>query len=278
LTKFLAGHGLNGLAYFHIDSPPAELPEGEPQGLAPQLDRIDLASIRTDLDGFGMVEIAALVNHGYITADRTIRRDFKDTPYCNEKFWKETPSLPFPQLNSSKRVKKIIKVGKSRFGRALMLGAPWTWAFTLAIAAGIIYFIIKNRNVPISVHQILTWIAGKVVNLIESSISWFGSAWTQQPFSLGTALLILFLAVSVWIGLRWILGFNLVEYLQQKDLLSWARRVAWIAKWTKGVSANLLWVIGGLPVIISLVSCVFSFISHIFFYLPFKKKTTDISS
>ncbi len=276
--EFLAGHGLNGLAYFHINSPPAEILEGEPQGLTLQLDRTDLASIRTDLDGFGMVEIAALVNHGYITADRTLRRELKKTPYCNEKFWKETPSLPYPQLNSGKRVKKIIKVGKYRFGRALMLGAPFTWASTLAIAAGIIYFIIKYWNVKISVHQILTWLAGKAVNLIESSISWFGSAWTQQPYSLNTALLILFFTVSVWIGLRWIIGFNLVEYLQRKNLLSWARRSAWIAKWIRGSSANLLWPIGGSPAIIALVSCVFSFISNICFYLPFKKKTSDISS
>jgi hypothetical protein len=273
LDKLLQVHSLNGLAYFHINSKPAKIPENQPPVLESKLNRKALASIRTDLDGFGEVEIAALVNHGYITADSYLRREFNgNNPYYNKTYWEENPRLPY-QLVDTDVVSKIIKIGKSRFCRALKLKAPLTWGVTLLFLAVVFNVIWRNRHTPISFHGVLSWCSEMVTRSLESSISMFGTDWSKYQFSLGNVLLILLMVVLVWIGIRWVFGFNLVEYLKRKRYISLARKIAWIAKWTRGSCGNLLWPIGGAPVVIALISFIYSLISYIFFHLPFMAKT-----
>lgn len=139
LRQALARRRLSGLAYFHIGSP-RERPEaragpssreaaatGDAGSGAPHpaphmgLDTDLLAGVRTDLDAFGEVEAAALIDRGYETADQYVRSFLRDT--LGSAAWKaedRRPSLPEP-LPSRKRVHRVLRAGSARFLRPLRL-------------------------------------------------------------------------------------------------------------------------------------------------------------
>lgn len=127
LAELQTAYQLDGLAFLHISSPPLDGP-----GLALTLDRDALARLRTDLDAFGEIEVAALVSHGYDTADRYIRRYLGNSPYADLAYWQPATVLPLPLAAPANRVQRILLVGRSRFFRALKLGAPASWLFTVA--------------------------------------------------------------------------------------------------------------------------------------------------
>ena len=97
------------------------------KGLPLKLNREELARIRTDLDGFGDIEIAALVNSGYDIADRYIREYLSKSDYNNSN-WIEPKKEPIPlneiNIEKPRLVNKTIEAGHSRFFRLLKLNAP----------------------------------------------------------------------------------------------------------------------------------------------------------
>jgi hypothetical protein len=111
-------YDLRGLAYFRINSLPVQWP-----GLPINTDSNLLVRIRTDLDAFGDVEIAALVNQGYFAADEFIRKYLAVPPY-DKKNWTKADTPPLPWGVNAMWAAKIFVVGSSRFGRALRLRAP----------------------------------------------------------------------------------------------------------------------------------------------------------
>lgn len=163
LRHVLARRRLSGLAYFHIGSPRErpELrggpgPEGEadagagaddgPQGSgAPRpaphmgLDTDLLAGVRTDLDAFGEVEAAALIDRGYETADQYVRSFLRDT--LGSPAWEaedSRPRLPEP-LPSRERVHRVLRAGSARFFRPvrlLRLARPTVFR-TASVATGL---------------------------------------------------------------------------------------------------------------------------------------------
>jgi hypothetical protein len=232
-VDFHKGRELHGLAFFHISSPPPGLPDTEPPGLELGLDRDALARIRTDLDGFGDVEIAALVNHGYATADRHIRRYLGDSPYRNDAYWSQPPEAPLP-LAADPRTERIIEVGQSRFGRALKLWAPASWLFVVVVVALVTAGLWRIRHSTVSVSRALGWLSERAAGAIDAGMPWLGNGWTQKPLSVGLIVLILLVGVSIWLGVRRILGFNLAEWFHRRGALAWARRASWLAKWARG--------------------------------------------
>lgn len=255
---FHAGRELHDLAFFHISSPRVQPPPPAGPGWDMFLDALAVARIRTDLDGFGQVEIAALVNHGYATADRFIRRYLQDSPYHNA-HWDSPPAMPIP-VTYDDRVRRIVDVGALRFGRALKLGAWASWGFTavLAVVAGAV---VVSENGRRFVPDVLRWLMNLGVGFVT----------TTAP------LLVAVGALLAVIGLAWVCtqvsGFNLVKWLYARQWSGWGRLAGGVAKWGRGLSGNVFWCFFGAPVWIALGFAIFAALSHLFFYLPFRRIT-----
>lgn len=113
---------LYGLAYFHIASPPLRTPRSH--------DPTTLGRMRTDLDAFGDVEVGALVNHGYETAD-----DYLSAFFDVATFPMAPASFQLPvRLNGDAREARIIATGDQKFFRALHLKSAVT---ILAVLFGV---------------------------------------------------------------------------------------------------------------------------------------------
>jgi len=272
--EFHAGRELYGLASFHIASDPVNLKneptKTEPAPIDPPIDGKQLAKLRTDLDGFAEVEVAALVNHGYLMADRYIRRALSNSPYRNDQYWEEPPRLPL-ELTVTERESRIIEVGQSRFGRALRLKAPVSWLVTVGVVVGLTGLIWSVREDSVSVVTAFQWLAARAVNGLESAIPIPISDWTRRQWPVGLLVLALAGAVVVWLLVTRILPFSFGEWLRKRGVLTWARRITWLAKWARGISGNILWFFGGAPVWIALFSAVSASASYLFFHLPFMR-------
>ncbi|HXG45615.1 MAG TPA: patatin-like phospholipase family protein [Gemmatimonadales bacterium] len=255
--EFHAGRALDGLAYFHVTSPRVGA-----DGLALGLDAADLARIRTDLDGFGEVEIAALVNHGYDMADRYLRRYFDaTTPFYKPELWVPPAGPPMP-LEVNDRVRRIIRAGRARFFRALALGNPISWALTVT---GLLLVLRFAGTARFSVKGLAVGIAAGAVEAAEAWVPflrWGWSDWTVPGW-------VLVLAVVVAVA-SWVAGRRLLERLLRQPVLQWARRVAVAGRWVRGYAGNLLWPFGLAPAGLALLASAIAWVSYLGFDLPFR--------
>lgn len=254
--------GLDGLAFFHISSPPVG-GSGIKTGPDPKL----VASLRTDLDGFGDIEIAALVNRGYDAADRYIRHYLSDSPYRNAgngHHWKNPAAPPMELPADSARVRKILDAGKSRFFRALKLRAPLTMFVASLSLICFLALIPRLWDVTFSVKGIVAWASEKAIRWMESSLPVIGRGWTSWEVPLGAAMLALSLVgLIIW----------LVPVALRKAPMRLLRRYATAVKWARSLSLNGLWVLWAMPLFIAFSVSVYAWISHLFFYLPFERVT-----
>jgi hypothetical protein len=119
LADFHRTRRLDQLAFFHISSPRLPLAVGPPP-VETGIDGEGLARIRTDLDSFGEIEIALLVNHGYDTADRYVRAYMPRLvpgPVV-------PPQLPKPVV-PPEVASRVVRAGRSRFYRSIRLLPIW---------------------------------------------------------------------------------------------------------------------------------------------------------
>jgi predicted acylesterase/phospholipase RssA len=256
------GEDLRGLAFYHINSPPTG--DG---GLQLNLDRRLLASIRTDLDGFGDVEIAALVNHGYDTADRYLRQYFADYPHADKSYWMPPQREPKPIRRPGDEVKKILKAGRSRFFRALKLGAPLSILFT---AAAFLAAVWGTWGIKVSVQDAIMKLAQASFGWMESTIPYFGAGWTKYRMPAGVVILLGTAAVALWT----LIPPDWIDRLRNR-YLPWFSRLATVSKWSRSLVGNLLWLFGPVPLVMALAGAAIGWVSHVFYYLPFARKTRN---
>ena len=253
---------LRGLAFFHIKSPPVEQSE-----LALDPDPALIASLRTDLDGFGDVEIAALMNRGYDTADRYIRKYLADSPYVPGEGWKSAKAAPKPLHRSKDDVRKILRVKHSRFFRSLKLGAPISWIFILTVLTLATAF---TWNVSVSARSIIFGAANLVLKWIKATMPWLGPYVTEIRISLGVLIILLTAVVIVLKSL----SPHIADWIKGQSL-GWFRFFVRVAKFGRSYGANVLWLVGWFPLVISFVGAALAWCSHLFFYLPFRNKTRN---
>ncbi len=125
---------LRGLAYFEIGS------AAVPQALELPFDVNGVAALRTDLDGFGDTEIAALVNTGYVIADRSIRDELHGL--AGEPEWASPTQLPMPMSDRGK-TNRVLRLGRRRFYRSLRMPHPlavvsWVVSGLVLVALGLL--------------------------------------------------------------------------------------------------------------------------------------------
>ncbi len=255
-ADFHAGRDLRALAYFHMTSPRVGA-EGLELGLEPA----DLARIRTDLDGFGEVEIAALVNHGYDMADRYLRQYFAGTPYHRPELWKPPDAAPMA-LEVDLRVRRILRVGRARFFRALRLSNPISWALTLG---GVAWAMWAARSLTVSPKGLVVGLAERSVEAAERWVPFIGAGWAavaMPAWEMIAAAAVIVVLVVTW--------RHLLERLTRRGTLEWARRVALLGRAARGYAGNLLWPFGAAPVGLALLVSAAAWVSYLGFHLPFR--------
>jgi predicted acylesterase/phospholipase RssA len=254
LRELRASRQLDGLAFFHINSPQLSGP-----GLELEIDPRTLAKIRTDLDGFGEIETAALVNRGYDTADRYLRKYLAGTLYekSAQAHW-VAPERPPVEIGMDKtRARRVVEVGRHRFFRALRLGAPVSWLFVIGLVGGLAFV---TWDVAVSFRGLVEGAARELVAAVDTAFAWLPEGWTARTVSLGKLVL-------------WAAAAAALLLVMPEKVIGAARWLAWLGKMARAYSGNLLWLIGGLPAVVAAVSSIAAAISYVFFYLPFRAAT-----
>lgn len=262
LAELQARYPIEGLVFFRINSLPPAVP-----GLDPEADSDVLARIRTDLDAFGDVEIAALLNHGYGSADYYIRKYLGNSPYADPTCWQPPAGPPVPLAVPGPRLRRILVAARARFFRALRLGAPLSWIFTLAALGGVVW---QTLDVRVSVRGMITWLADRATDWVQGVIPWLGEEWVNYAGSIGLTILGIFMAVLIVKGAwPWLIARFRHQYPRV------ARKFVFAVKWVRSYAANLLWLVGGAPLLIALGGAAIAWVSYLFYSLPFLAKTRN---
>lgn len=286
LEAALGARALHGLAYFHIESPPVHPDPPEPAGEAGSADTGDtggrppalaplrrtIAGLRTDLDGFGEVEIAALVNHGYDTADRYIRGFL---PELGDGDWTPPTACPRPlpapdDEEEWARWERILNVGRHRFLRSLYLGSPLSWLVLAGVVASLAYPVVRFvwRGEP-TLAGALRGAASGVLELLGAGLPWVGAFWLDSPALFRGGIL----GLVAFVLLRGVLGFaRPVDRLRSRRM-SWGRWAASVGKGLRSRSGHLGWLLGWFPLVVAGGASLVAGAAHLLFHLPFQART-----
>jgi predicted acylesterase/phospholipase RssA len=267
-----AEYGLDGLAFFDIESENPPGPGGIQLGFEPNA----VAALRTDLDSFGDLEVAALINAGYDRADRFIHSYFEGSRYSapGNSYWKFPATVPRPisQLHMGS-LPKVLKVGQSRLFRSLRLWSWTSWTFTIA-ALGIGLYLIGFKSVSIAalIQRTADWVLYRLENPLPSFPAFFLNRWTRQllierwPFWQILAVLVA-MALILFKGWPW-----LVEQFRQTRTAR-KRQVVTILKWGRAFAPVLFVVVSMIPVWVAVGASAIAFISYVAYNKPFLWQT-----
>lgn len=264
--------GLDHLAYFQINSAP---PPGDvtPDRVLPA---DVLSNIRTDLDGFGDIEVDALISRGWDVADRYARAYLQDLPGVKQ--WESVPAdAPFTlSTDARERARQIavLKAGESRFFRAIQVRAPVSMAVAFGAALALLWAGISGVSirealaVATSALHALAATAGNVVNSIPLIGPGLHAAFTFVPMHAGTAFRWL-------LNTEWLLAVVVAAVLVRIVATRLARRfrvlrTTW--KWLVGLRGNLLWVLWAAPLWLVLGSTTLFALGILLFYIPWFRR------
>jgi predicted acylesterase/phospholipase RssA len=252
LDAFHAPRRLKGLAYFGIPSPDIGTGATPLRAGGAVIDRAALADTRTDLDGFGDAEIAALVLAGYDRADMYVRAYLPDfRPAGSDELWNAPLEPPRPAPDPD-RINAVIRVAKHRFFRSLRLRGWWsliplTW--TVAAATALAFGLSRVRlDVAEAVMRLPDGIARLTV--------WDG--WRTIPLGWG---------VLGAIGIA--LLVTLVRTIGSRGRTR-RRWLGWLGKWALGSAGLLVFFFGWIPAAAFVAALfVYAWVNWLVFHKPF---------
>lgn len=291
LAEIRASRELNDLAYFQIASPAPAVPVGPPgtEGAPPAgtgLDPRRIASLRTDLDTFGEIEIAALVNQGYDTADRFVRGFMKG--HARRKMdggfdWgRAEAALPRAPRIGGPRVERVLDAGRSRFLRGLRVGAPVSVAAVATTAAALLGLAAAGVGPPEAwawtraawgtLVAAALWPLGLLPDAVAGAIRWAFRAVPDVILPWLAALLATPLTPALLGGGLILL---LVRTLRGRPAPERRKRfvrtrTAW--KWLSTLGWNVLWLAWALPLLMAAAATVASAAGWVLFYLPWRRR------
>lgn len=271
---FLEPRRLTGLAYFHIASDPRDPAElgpgrlpsvaaggGDPAGR--RAHRRTLAGLRTDLDAFGETEAAALVNHGYATADGYLRTYFdpeETDASLRNAFWSGPPGLPRRPPMEGVALRRILEAGGKRFFRALRVFAPLPWIVTGAAVGTVIWAL---RGLEASLAGSVDRLAGLAGGAMVALAPWLEPLGTLPA---GRTLITLMLAAVV---VAVVAALDPVERLRDGPLRPLARVLAGAGRLARSFAGGLLLLFFGLlPLALALTGSALAWTSVLLFGRP----------
>jgi len=273
IAEFGAERELDELVYFHISSPRVEPVEPGTVGAGPApldspLDPLEIARLRTDLDAFGDVEIAALVNHGYDMADRYVRRYAPAMAAPDAK--PPEPPRPFVGRNAQPaRASVILRTGSSRFFRSLKLRSPVSWAFMVAAITGVITFVWRSGITLESLYAAGGGVMQREIDMLNRILGWL----PFEPSVSGSTMFLVVVLGAVGMLLLWSASRRPRSGPSSGPGVSLARTFTTVRKWARAFSGNVLWALLGLPAIIAAGTALLATASYVFFHLPFMRAT-----
>ena len=260
LSDYQASYALDGLAYFHIQSPATTTP-----GVDGGFDARALANLRTDLDAFGEVEVAALVNHGYETADRFIREKLSTPgpPFVPATPWPAPTDPPMP-LPLDDRTRRIVGAGKSRFFRPLLLWDSVSWAITISALIALVW---ATWGLPIS-STAAAGVAWAQDSFLRSWFGWVMRILDTHAVGIGQVIVgaVVCLAVARW---AWPAFVAFARARWPRTTRAGLTMLKWLRSW----SGNVFWLAGGAPAWISLGAALAAWTSYLAYGLPFLSAT-----
>jgi hypothetical protein len=238
-------------AWIDVDGPARE-PKYAPQPLTLGLNGHAIARLRTDLDRFGDVEIAALVNHGYDRADRYLRKYVVDDSGLVGVRWSSPPEEPYRKdcLPEPDRLNAILRVGRWRFWRAIRLWSA-TWprcSLAGAITALAVLLITaldgRVRDAAIGAVQLG---AADAWAYVTDFARYHPTVWTLGTYH--ASLRTVSWAVFGVLSLRFVGSATVGHQLEHFGVGATSlRRLAMVGDRTGELWLNLLWLLGPLPV------------------------------
>jgi hypothetical protein len=252
---------IQSYAWIDIDGPPRETRVGPSTASGMELDGHALARVRTDLDIFGDVEMAALINHGYHRADSYLRRYVvHDGAFKEAANVAPVPVPPFQMTVSPDEVERILQVGRSRGGRALRLYVPATIIAT-CVGVALVAALGLNARWLFEVGLVLA----RQYPTAWKLVSWHAPAWV-------TLVCVLVAVTASALELE---RLNLSGWLNRRGKRRQASVVAMLTDRGRGLSYNLLWLLPPfpLPVWISLLVSCGAWLKYFTFSLPFARAT-----
>jgi predicted acylesterase/phospholipase RssA len=275
-------YGLDGLAFFSVDSlnPPG------PGGIDTGCISFDVATLRTDLDAFGDMEVAALINAGYDHTDRFVRAHLSKAPYLQPCWDAPVPAPPCPPKDKAAYehdIPRVLAVGQSRLFRSLLLRSIPSWLFVFAIGV-LVYFL---GQAQVSIESLVMRIPSIVLNRFENPFPLFGWLGKQHPLLLEFASLnglpgeLVKLELPFWSMLLLAIALLLAMFMIWPQIAAWLRRnrgsgkrkVVTGAKWLRAFAPALFLLAGLTPIYIAGVACVIGCVSYVFFNKPFLRAT-----
>jgi len=246
LTDLRARYQVQGLAYFHINSPLLTQPRS--------VESAFLSGLRTDLDAFGDLEAAALINHGYETAADYLAQFVTSR-------WPPTfaapVSRPVPVILGPREL-QMLWVGRYHFFRALRLGAlPTVLAAVLAIA---LLSTDAAFSWPVLRHAV--WWLDRSVFFVVRCVRREGAATWIRLGEIGRAAIV---ADTL------LLGGLLLMRATHRDREAGQRSL--VMRWLRTWGGNALWLFGLAPLWMAGVASLSASISYWFNGRPFLAKT-----
>ena len=267
-------YGLKSLAFFSIDSVnPAGCGGGIPLDFAPEA----VARLRTDLDSFGDMEVAALINTGYDRADRFLRAYFTEPLYSaqSQSDWNSPAVIPRPiNAASAQRMSRVLTVGQSRLFRSLRLGSWLSWLFTLAAILAVLYSIGFQR---LSLESLIsTTIPRLILKRLETPVprfpDWCINRVAQWLVKTPAPLWLMLLALAA-LALVVFKGWPLIVDRFRSSRTANERKVMTAVKWARAFAPALVLFVGLAPVWVAGATFVIASISYLAFNKPFLRET-----
>ena len=271
LQDLKSEYGLDGLAFFNIES---ETPPGTGP-LALGFDPCAVARLRTDLDSFGDMEVATLINTGYYHADRFLRAYFAGSRYSDpaNPHWGAATAVPRPiNKRYAGRIPDVLAAGQSRFFRSMRLRTWWalpSWLFTVVAAFAVLHFF-GDRLVSVAklVNKLPEWILNRLRNPVplfpHSCVNQLAQWLLMKEMPLWQMLAIVaaiaFIMFKVWP--RLVGRFRETRTARK-------RKAVTFMKWGRAFAPALLLLVGLTPVWIAAAASVIAVISYVAYNKPF---------
>jgi hypothetical protein len=264
-------YGLKALAFFTIDSvdPPGA------NGIPLPFECEAVARLRTDLDSFGDLEVAALIDAGYDRADRFLHAYFAGSPYAaNNQDWNSAPDAPCPIIGrDAARIAAVLEAGQHRFFRSLRLWSIPSWSFTVAALGALLYMLRhKHTSVASLVGKVPTLILSRLENPIPSLPGLRINTWAVQ-LATTTVSLVSIIFVLATLG---VLVFKIWPSVVDRFRRSRAAQVrwaVWVMKWVRAIAPAFLLFLGLTPVWLAVAAFLVAFVSYFAYNKPFLWKT-----
>jgi predicted acylesterase/phospholipase RssA len=258
--------GLRGLAFFSVDS--LDLP-GE-HGIDLSFSPMDVALLRTDLDAFGDMEVAALVNTGYDHADQFVSAYFANSPFRNSN-WTTPPAAP-PHPSTARfadHIARVLEVGKSRLFRPLMWLTPRSWPSWLFVLVMLAILLVRFGKKSFSVQELVNRISAAILIRLENPLPRVPFVNRHATHLIIEPMTVRELVIGMGVLLILILGWPKIAKLLQQNRSPTLRKVATVAKWARAFAPALFLLFDLTPVWIALAACIVGWVSYGFFSKPY---------